>query len=121
MFNSIPAKATILIADDDEINRELLSEILTYEGYTVILAADGEEALDAIHHKSIDLAILDVLMPKKTGSDVYRIVKSQQETRFIPVVLVTGLSRVYARHREAHRPISAVLLAHRFRSRVPAS
>jgi len=94
MFNSISAKATILIADDDIINRDLLSEILTFEGYTVILAADGEEALDVIHHKPIDLAILDVMMPKKTGFDVCRIVKSQQETRFIPVVLVTGLSRV---------------------------
>ncbi|MGA3046167.1 MAG: HD domain-containing phosphohydrolase [Terracidiphilus sp.] len=94
MFGSANSKAVILIADDDETCRELLSTILSTEGYTTVLAADGDEALDAIHHKSIDLAILDVVMPGKTGFDVCHAIKSHRETQFIPVVLVTGLSRV---------------------------
>jgi putative two-component system response regulator len=87
-------KAAILVADDDEMSRELLSEILSGEGYQVICAEDGDEALDAIHGNLVDLALLDVMMPRKTGFEVCRIIKSEPETRFIPVVLVTGLSRI---------------------------
>ncbi|MGA9671109.1 MAG: HD domain-containing phosphohydrolase [Terracidiphilus sp.] len=94
MFGSVNSKAVILVADDDEISRELLSAILTAEGYTTVLAANGDEALDRIHREPIDLAILDVIMPGKTGFDVCRAVKSDRETQFIPVVLVTGLTRV---------------------------
>jgi putative two-component system response regulator len=89
-----PDTPTILIADDDEINRELLSEILTGEGYSVVCAEDGDRALDAIHQNSVDLAFLDVIMPGKTGFDVCRIVKSLPATRLVPVVLITGLSLV---------------------------
>jgi len=94
MLNSDTEKATILISDDDEIIRQLLSEILSGEGYNVLCAEDGDEALEAIHGNSVDLVLLDVMMPGKTGFEVCRAIKSQQETRFIPVVLVTGLSRV---------------------------
>ena len=99
MLNSDSGKAAILIADDDETNRELLSEILTEEGYNIICAEDGDQALDAINRNLIDLALLDVMMPGKTGYDVCCAVKSQPETRFIPVVLVTGLSRADERIR----------------------
>jgi putative two-component system response regulator len=94
MLSSAAGKAAILIADDDELNRELLSEILMEERYSVVCAEDGDQALDAIQRNLVDLALLDVMMPGKTGYDVCRAVKSQPETRFIPVVLVTGLSRV---------------------------
>jgi putative two-component system response regulator len=87
-------KAVILVADDDELNRAVLSEILSGEGYHVICAEDGDQALDAIQSNLVDLVLLDVMMPHKTGFDVCRIVKSQPETRLIPVVLVTGLSSV---------------------------
>lgn len=93
MLNSVPGKSTILVADDDAMNRELLSEILISEGYGVICAANGDQAFDIIQRKSADLAILDVMMPGKTGFDVCQAVKSHPQTRFIPVVLVTGLSR----------------------------
>jgi putative two-component system response regulator len=86
--------ATILVADDDEWNREILSEILTQEGYNVFCVEDGDRALEAIQHNRVDLALIDVMMPGKTGFDVCRAVKSHPETRFIPIVLVTGLTRV---------------------------
>jgi putative two-component system response regulator len=94
MPESDTGRGSILIADDDEVIRQLLSEILSGEGYDVICVEDGDRALDAIHSNSIDLVLLDVLMPGKTGFDVCRAIKSQPETRFIPVVLVTGLSRI---------------------------
>jgi putative two-component system response regulator len=94
MLNSAAGKAAILVADDDEMNRELLSEILSAEGYQVVCAENGDQALDVIHRNLVDLALLDVIMPGKTGFEVCCAIKSKPETRFIPVVLVTGLSRV---------------------------
>ena len=84
--------ATVLVADDDEANRELLSGLLTGEGFRVICAEDGEGALRAVHHESVDLALLDVKMPGKTGFSVCLAIKSRPETRLVPVVLVTGLT-----------------------------
>src|SRR5882762_7944462 len=83
----------ILVADDNELNRELLSTLLSDEGYQVILATDGQQALEQIGADSIDLAILDVVMPRKTGFDVCLAIKAKADTRLIPVLLVTGLNR----------------------------
>ena len=99
MLNTNSSKITILVADDNEMNRELLCDILIGEGYKVVCAADGEEALLAVSNRSIDLALLDVMMPGKTGFDVCQDIKSRPETRFIPVVLVTGLTSVDERIR----------------------
>lgn len=83
---------TILVADDMEGNREYLSELLRTQNFNVVCAADGEEALEAMRSQPISLALLDVMMPRRTGFAVCRAVKSAPETRLIPVVLVTGLS-----------------------------
>jgi len=85
--------ATILIADDEEANREVLSELLQYEGYRTIPAADGKEALELLRSQKVDLALLDVMMPGCTGFSVCRQAKSDPATRLIPVVLVTGLNK----------------------------
>ncbi|HEU5352244.1 MAG TPA: HD domain-containing phosphohydrolase [Terracidiphilus sp.] len=97
MFSSASWKSTILVADDNEMNRDLLSEILSAEGYRVICASDGIQALRVIREKQIDLALLDVMMPGKTGFEVCFSIKSRQETFFTPVVLVTGLKSVNER------------------------
>lgn len=83
---------TVLVADDEELNRELLSTMLTAEGYRVICAEDGEQALTLIRGEEVDLALLDVVMPRRTGFTVCQMAKSIPETRLIPVVLVTGLN-----------------------------
>jgi len=84
----------ILVADDNALNRELLTSILESEGYQVISAENGDKALDEIGKHKINLVLLDVLMPGKTGFEVCRILKSRFETMLIPVVLVTGLTRI---------------------------
>jgi putative two-component system response regulator len=94
MSGSIASRATVLIADDNEANREILTDLLATEGYNLICAEDGEQALEAVRDESVDLALLDVMMPRRTGFDVCRTIKSQPHTRFIPVVLVTGLTSV---------------------------
>jgi putative two-component system response regulator len=82
----------VLVADDSEANRELLLELLTAEGYYVVLAADGSEAQGQIRSGSIDLALLDVVMPRPTGFEICQSMKSSEETRLIPVVLLTSLN-----------------------------
>ena len=98
-LNATACKATILVADDNDMNRELLSDILTGEGYKVICAEDGEKALLEIKNRAVDLALLDVVMPGKSGLEICQTIKFNPETRFIPVVLVTGLSSVDERIR----------------------
>jgi putative two-component system response regulator len=85
-------KASVLVADDNEANLELLSGILTAAGYQVICAQDGEHALAAIHKGLVDVVLLDVVMPGQTGFSVCQQIKSDPETRLLPVVLVTGLT-----------------------------
>lgn len=99
MPSSAPCSATILVADDDEKNRDLLSDILVAEGYKVTCAEDGERALQQIMNRAVDLALLDVIMPCKSGFEVCEAVKFNSETRLIPIVLVTGLSSVDERIR----------------------
>jgi putative two-component system response regulator len=82
----------ILVADDNEANRELLSALLSAEGYRVVCAADGQQALKQVGSDSIDLALLDVVMPRPTGFEVCQAMKSKPETRLIPVVLLTSLN-----------------------------
>jgi putative two-component system response regulator len=83
---------TILVADDNEANRELLSDLLSAEGYKAVLAADGQQALDRVASDSVDLALLDVVMPHRTGFEICQAMKSKPETRLIPVVLLTSLN-----------------------------
>jgi putative two-component system response regulator len=85
-------RGIILVADDNEANRELVSELLSAEGYQVVCAADGQHAQQAVDSASIDLALLDVVMPRPTGFEVCQAMKSKPETRLIPVILLTGLN-----------------------------
>ena len=90
---------TILVADDSEDTRELLFQLLVAQGYRVICAEDGAQALDALASQPIDVALLDVMMPRRTGFDVCQAIKAHPGTRLIAVVLVTGLARAEDRIR----------------------
>lgn len=92
MTESGVRKASVLVADDNEANLELLSGMLTPAGYQVIWARNGEQALAAVRKGLIDVALLDVVMPGRTGFSVCQQIKSEPETRLLPVVLVTGLT-----------------------------
>jgi len=85
---------TILVVDDDPVQRALLEELLLPEGYRVATAADGEAALEVLLEWSPDVVLLDVQMPKLGGFEVCQRIKSNPETVFTPVVLVTGLRDV---------------------------
>lgn len=82
---------TILIVDDDNRNLILMEAILMPLGYDVILARDGEEALQKVKEKPPDLILLDIMMPKMDGFEVARRLKEEEETKIIPIVMVTAL------------------------------
>src|SRR5713101_6184390 len=85
-------RGTVLVADDNEANRDLLSALLVAEGYQVVCVGDGQQALKQVDSDAIDLALLDVVMPRPTGFEVCQAMKSKPETRLIPVVLLTSLN-----------------------------
>ena len=92
MSTSQTYKETILVADDNEANRELLTSWLSPEGYRVVCVADGQHARQALVGGSIDLALLDVVMPRPTGFEICQEMKSKPETRLVPIVLLTSLN-----------------------------
>lgn len=80
----------ILIADDNEANRDILATRLKASGYEVLQAADGEETLAAAHQRQPDLILLDIMMPKLDGITVCRRLKNDTALPFTPIVLVTA-------------------------------
>lgn len=86
------ASGTILVADDQLPNRELLNELLSAQGFKVLMASDGAEALNQIAKESVDLVLLDVMMPHLNGFEVCEKIKSNPDTYLIPVILITALS-----------------------------
>ena len=87
-----PVTGTILVADDQAANRELLEELLTVEGFKVASVSTGAAALEQLSILPIDLVLLDVMMPNLTGFEVCEKIKANPDTYLIPVVLITALS-----------------------------
>lgn len=82
----------IMLVEDDNSLREIYSIRLTAEGYTIVSAGDGEEALAVAVRERPDLIISDVMMPKISGFDMLDILRSTPETRDIRVIMMTALS-----------------------------
>jgi len=84
-------KSVILVVDDQPKNTELLEAHLVPQGYEVVIAASGEEALKILSGSQIDLVLLDVMMPRMSGFEVLEKIRADKKTRLIPVVMVTVL------------------------------
>ena len=80
------------MADDQLPNRELLNELLSAQGYKVVMAYDGADALKQVANEPVDLVLLDVMMPQLSGFEVCEKIKSSPDTYLIPVILITALS-----------------------------
>jgi adenylate cyclase len=85
---------TVLIADDREDNVELVRNLLTMEGYQVVSAADGQEALEMAYEHLPDLVILDLNMPRLNGYEVCERLKRDSKTAGIPVLMLTAWSDI---------------------------
>ena len=82
----------ILIADDEPNQLELMSFNLSNAGYSIIKATNGKEAIELIENHSPDLIILDWMMPKMSGIDVCRTLRSRSETKQIPIIILSARS-----------------------------
>jgi putative two-component system response regulator len=84
-------KPVILVVDDKPQNIELLEAHLVPQGYEIVKAANGEEALEKLSSNQIDLILLDVIMPGMDGFEVSRRVRQDEKNRLLPIILVTAL------------------------------
>ena len=82
---------TILIVDDDLTLLEMYQERFKEEGYVVIGASDGEEALKKVQSEKPALLVLDIMMPKLNGIDVMKRLRASKETKDLPVIILTAL------------------------------
>lgn len=89
----------VMLVEDDDALREVYSIRLTAEGYTIVTARDGEEALAIAVRERPDLVVSDVMMPKITGFDMLDILRSTPETQNIKVIMMTALSSEEERQR----------------------
>lgn len=87
------AQTVLLIADDQEDNRIVFSAILTHHGYGVILAVDGQEALDLARDHAPQLILMDLQMPILDGCEAARLLKADPATAGIPIIAVSALDR----------------------------
>jgi len=87
-------KAKILIVDDDEKNVVLLTIKMKREGYEVASVSNGIEALERVRTFSPDVILMDVMMPRMNGYEVLKALKDDESTRYIPVIMLTGLGEV---------------------------
>jgi two-component system, cell cycle response regulator len=81
----------VLVVDDLQKNTDLVSRVLAADGFEVITASGGEAALTAVAVDGPDVVLLDVMMPGLDGYETCRRLKSNPETRLVPVLLVTAL------------------------------
>jgi CheY-like chemotaxis protein len=84
-------ESTLLLADDNPLNREWLATRLRGHGYVVQLAETGEQALEMLGRTPVDLVLLDSMMPGLSGYEVLQRIKSDPQLRDIPVLIVSGL------------------------------
>jgi CheY-like chemotaxis protein len=87
-------RATILVVDDNEMNREVLSRRLEKQGHVIVSAEDGERALQEIEKQSFDLILLDIMMPKLNGYEVLERLKANPHQREIPVIVISAVGEL---------------------------
>lgn len=114
----------ILIVDDMPRNAELLEAYLAEEDYELRIAADGEQALEMVAEWKPDLLLLDIMMPKISGFEVCKSVKSDPATRHVAILVVTALDKSADVEKAVEagaddflsKPIAKAALLHRVRS-----
>jgi class 3 adenylate cyclase len=89
-----PDTGVVLVVDDNASNRELLARRLMRQGHEVHAAADGAEALALLRQRAVDLVLLDVLMPGRSGADVLRELKADPDLREVPVLMISALDEI---------------------------
>ncbi len=84
-------RGLLLVVDDNETNREVLSRRLKMQGYATQCEPDGAAALSAIANRVFDLVLLDIMMPDMDGYEVLRRLKADEQTRDVPVIMISAI------------------------------
>jgi sigma-B regulation protein RsbU (phosphoserine phosphatase) len=90
----VAERGSLLVVDDKETNRDLLSRHLKRQGHSVALAENGRQALEIIKRHKFDLVLLDILMPEMNGFDVLQRLKRDENWRDIPVIMISALEEM---------------------------
>ncbi len=93
----------VLVVDDEEDVRAFLEAVLKKAGYTVVTAPNGVEGLKRARDEKPDLITLDLMMPKQSGTDMYRNLQKDKQLVQIPVIVISGLS---GRHLAVPAPLA---------------
>jgi CheY-like chemotaxis protein len=80
----------ILLVEDNEMNRDMLSRRLQRRGYSVVTAEDGEKGLQLARAETPDLILMDISLPVMGGWEVTRLLKANESTRHIPIIALTA-------------------------------
>ncbi|WP_233519398.1 response regulator [endosymbiont of Ridgeia piscesae] len=89
---NLKLRGTALVADDELSNRVILNALLKKLGYQVIQAVDGADAVEKFRQHSIDIVLMDVMMPVMDGYAATEIIKSETADKFIPVLFLTAMT-----------------------------
>ncbi len=84
------AQVSLLVVDDNEMNRDMLSRRLVKQGYNVTIATGGQDALTLVENESFDLILLDVMMPDVSGLDVLQRIRESHTSSQLPIIMVTA-------------------------------
>jgi CheY-like chemotaxis protein len=95
----IHAARRVLLVDDDTANLEVLSDLLRSEGYTVVCARNGAEAMACLGNAQPDVVMLDYVMPTMDGATMAKMLKDDDATRRIAIVMTSGLPEEMVRPR----------------------
>jgi len=87
-------KALILVVDDNEMNRDVLSRRLERQNYGVAMAENGRQAMDAVRAEAFDLVLLDIMMPEVDGYAVLQQMKADETLRHIPVIMISAMDEL---------------------------
>jgi CheY-like chemotaxis protein len=82
----------ILVADDTDVNRQILQMQLCKDGHSVVLVADGKQAVNQFEKEQPDLILMDLMMPEMDGKEATSLIKQQSHSRFVPVIFLTAMT-----------------------------
>ena len=106
---TVERPARILVVEDDEDSREVLDIVLSHEGFLVVTAAGGEEALASVAQERPDLILLDGRMPGMDGYEVAAKLKGDPATQDIPIIMITGMTDDVSRLRALNAGAEGVI------------
>jgi len=85
------SEGNILVVDDNEMNRDMLSRRLQRQKYDVDVAEHGERAVEMMRGRDYDLVLLDIMMPRMNGYEVLELVKADEQLKHIPIIMISAV------------------------------